>query len=514
MPSYRHDIKPQPNEVIKPVIQEREKEYQHAIVRSEQLSLAPIISHISGSSWVVDYYAQMLGSDGEPVPYDKEATFLNQQYHLIYNLEMKLQSQDRDNDDVTNRVGATGTAVIFTGIIPNYGDVIIADVGSGMAGRLTVKKVTKMTYMKNTVYEIDYELIEFINKEVIDRIDRYVVKKSVFNGDLIPYGNDPVIASEDYDVYLNAEDVKAELIDDYLKEFFSIELSTFVVPEYGEPTYDPYVIEAFKEVVNVDEHPLMRKLKSLNVNEIKEAYPLSIWKALIDPSVNRINNSWRRAGPVSHQLFNINPVLNSFRYSGFKACISPVENLLNVDFYNGWNKLTKVGNIASMSRFGGLVTGAYGGVIGNQLLEAMSKSNKACCHHLVYYHNAHPGVSPLNSATWLDTVNLWIRATGHDSCHFCSSCSECCSCDKDGKANGDNEDTDDKYFYVLSPSFWKDKTLDDPFHSMVRRHLNRQKVDLKEIVDYISNRMSLTPKQRFYRMMVMLILLISNMRGI
>jgi len=160
-------------------IQEREKDYTHNIVRTEELGLGAIISHIEGSSWTVDYYSQMLAINGEPLPYDINQSRLNQQYHLINNLELKLQDQNTETEDTTNKLGIRGTAVIYAGIIPNQGDVIISDIGGGLAGRHTVTQVTKKMYLKDTVYEIDFELVEYLNtKDKEDHLNSFVVKSS------------------------------------------------------------------------------------------------------------------------------------------------------------------------------------------------------------------------------------------------------------------------------------------------------------------------------------------------
>lgn len=519
MAGYKNLYEMNANQQTQPkpsVVQEREGEYKHNIVKTEDYPYNSIISHVEGSSWVVDYYSQMLGANQEPVPYDINQSTVNQQYHLIYNLELKLQNQDMDTDEKTNRIGVTGTAVIYSAIIPNFGDVIIADIGAGMAARMTVKRVTKKTYMKDTVYEIDYEMVEYINtKQKADHLNSFVVKESVFDRDMITYGNSPLLLKSDYDDKLTADDIVTELVDDYLKEFFSNELGSFVVPGYGmKATYDPFVVEAFREVVQSNEHPLMRRLKVLNVNEIKEAYSFSIWPVLIDPSVNKIQNIWKKAGPVAYNAFHLNPHLNSMRYSGYAQCLSPVEDLENVDYYQGWAQQPKVGSLMSLSRATSILSGTYGTAIGKQLAKELEDQNKVCCHHLVYYHEANPRANPIDSKTWLDTVNLWVRATGHwDSCRICGGCDECCPCDENA-VDEHGCPKDDPYSYVLPTWYWNTKYLDDPYCSLIRRYLRGDHIELKEIFKFVRNRQSLTPKERFYQMMVMLIILKSTLRGI
>lgn len=517
MPSYKKIDKPvvsQSTPTPSPV-QVREQEYRHPIVKSEELANSAIISHVEGSSLFVDYYSQRLADGNEPMAYDIHQSKVNQQYHLIKGLELKLQNQDTSTDDKTNIINVSGTAVVYAGIIPTIHDIIVSDIGSGIAGRFDITRVEKRNYTKDTVYEIDFELIEYVNTlERANVLNSYVVATSVFSKDMLIYGANPVLLEEEYYNKTRAEDVAAELIDDFLKEFFSNELSTLEVPGYGSnKTYDPYVVEAFKSVVGVSDHHLMYKLKSLNVNEIKEAYSFSIWPVLIDPSINKIHNIWKKAGPVKYNEFNINPVMNSFRYSGFNQCMSPVEDLQNVDYYHGWAQLSKRGSLMSLSRMTGMIGNSYGSAIGEQLLKMVDDSDKACCHHLVYYHEANPKALPLNTSSWLDTVNLWVRATGHFTCcSVCGGCGECCKCTDDNK-NADGCVKESPYDYVLPARYWNDKSLDDEFSATVRAYLRGDKITYGSLFKMIESRQTLTPKLRYYRMMVLLIILIATMRS-
>lgn len=504
-------------EPVKSVVEERAREYKHSIVTSQEAPIGAILAHIEGSSWVVDYYAQMKASNEEPKEYDSNQSKLNQQYHLIYNLELKSQSQDPETEDVTNRVNMNGTAVVYAGVIPNVGDVIISDIGAGKAGRSTVTRVDKKQYMMKTVYELDYTLVEIIDKEItLTHLDSYVVKKSVFNKDLITFNTDPLIIKEDYDDFLEAQDVEAELIDDFLKEFFSQELSTFAVPGYGKNkvTYDPYVVEAFREVVNVDEHPLMQRLKTVNLNELREVYSFSIWPVLLHPEVNKIRNIWKRAAPVMFNQFHVNPNMASLRYSGFYQCLSPIEDLSNVDYYQGYAQRPKQGGMITSSQITSILAGGFGTAVGEQLAQELKNQNKVCCHHLVHYHEANKQAIGTDSARYLDLVNKWVRATGHwSACSICGGCEVCC----DGNCNDANNDDgcvkEDPYAYVIPSSFWEKNVLDDVFSSIIRRYLDGVRIPLNELTRYIRDRESLSPKDRFYRMMVMLIILRSALRS-
>ena len=117
---------------------------------------------------------------------------------------------------------------------------------------------------------------------------------------------------------------------------------------------------------------------------------------------------------------------------------------------------------------------------------------------------------PIDSRTWLDTVNLWLRATGHmDQCLICGGCGECCSC-----VSCQPVDESKDHNYVVGADFWQTGSIDNPFYSIIRRYLNGDHIPLKEIFTLTNERQKLTPKQRFYRMMVLLIILKSTMRGL
>lgn len=523
MPSYKNaaninadlnDKKP-----TKAVVEERAREYRHSIVTSQDAHPEAILAHVEGSSMTVDYYAQVKAFDEEPMPYDPNQSPLNQQYHAIYGLEIKSQSQDPQTEDRTNKVMMGGSAVIYAGVIPNHGDVMIADIGAGKAGRLTVKNPVKKQYMASTVYEIEFELVDFLDKETkLKHLEGFVIKRSVFNRDLLTFGNDPVVLQSDYDDYIRAQDVEHELIDDFLKEFFSNELSTLLVPDYGnQPTYDPYIVEAFREVVNVDEHPLMQRLKTLNLNELREVYSFSIWPVLLYPEVNRIQNIWKRARPVPYNRFHLNPAMAPFRYSGFAQCISPIEDLDNVDYYQGYAQRPKQGSLLTTQQVTSILAGGFGTAVGEQLAKELENQNKVCCHHLVHYYEANSHAVGVDSARYLDLVHKWIRATGHwSSCAICGGCDTCCDGNCDGSGSGGNTGCppEDPNAYVLPGDFWNPGILDDQFSSIVRRYLKGERIPLRELIQYAEARQSLTRRQRFYRMMVILIILRSSIRSV
>src|SRR5690606_35908556 len=98
-------------------------------------------------------------------PFDIQLPSVDQQYQRICNLELRVTGalESTYTDDV-GEFSVRGEAYLYQGIIPNYGDVFIADVGDGRAGLFCVVSAKPMTYYQATVYQIQYSLMGYVDE--------------------------------------------------------------------------------------------------------------------------------------------------------------------------------------------------------------------------------------------------------------------------------------------------------------------------------------------------------------
>ena len=120
-----------------------DKEYSHSIVDTKQQPLNSLVTRIAGSSRDVDYYSQVLSGAETPQTYSVNLAPHLQQYRLIEDFEIKQQDFDYSFSDETNEVSGSGTALIYPPLIPNIGDVFIADIGDGRVGLFSLTRVEK-----------------------------------------------------------------------------------------------------------------------------------------------------------------------------------------------------------------------------------------------------------------------------------------------------------------------------------------------------------------------------------
>ena len=124
-------------EAVEPIAQEQPlraretpKNYQDNVVDTKEVDHSSLLTYVSGSSWTVNYYSQILGQDQVGVTQQVDQSGVYQQYKEIKNFELKVQSPlSQDQDPETKVFEVVGTSNLYPSIVPNTGDMFIADVG-------------------------------------------------------------------------------------------------------------------------------------------------------------------------------------------------------------------------------------------------------------------------------------------------------------------------------------------------------------------------------------------------
>lgn len=417
--------------------------YKHSLVDTQNTPLSAVMTHIGGSTYECDYYSQVISKDEELSAYNPNQLAPYQQYHLIHNLELKLQGAFSSSpNDETQEMVVTGTARLYPYVRPNVGDAFIADIGSGRAGQFTVTGVTPLSIQKQTVYEIQFELARDVySEEVVSKLNEKVVKESYFVKDFLLYGQNPILVEEDFLLLNNSNKTVSLMIDEYLAEFLSRQFSTLAAP-YLNPTYDPYLVKAFLSIVNHEDHPRIRMIKEYNVDEVKDVYDFSIWTMLINYERNISRSIWKQASPISVNTTNINPQFQSIRYSGFFYFMKALMQTDNIDTYYGFGSRPTVGSLFGWNG---------GGIVPSALAQQNIPSDNTV-------HPELPG-------------------------------------------------------YVVSLDFWdEDKPAIDEYEGLIRSYLKGDAIDCARIIKLYDERRTWSRLDRFYRTLVLLIILKSSIR--
>ena len=324
--------KPQKDvEEILPSIQP--KEYCSCLVTSGEVALGSLLQYIRGTDYPVTYYAQVLGRDDSPQPYDLKQTAEYQQYYRVKNFVMRLQgSMSNSFETATTRLTLSGSAYMLPGIIPNRGDAFIGDIGNGRLGLFNIEDVTPLTYRDGSVYEISFKLIDYLDKAIEDDLDENTVAEYVFNPLALENGQAPIVTEEEYALNIEIIELYRQLVRRYLNDFYSYEYSTLLVGGQGaNTTYDYYAVRAFLSVVNTRDDERVRKIELFNVGDHALNHEPSFWEMLIEKNDEYRDQVFQKYRLVKTFEFHAHPTMRSIRYTGVKNALMPLKRSDHVD---------------------------------------------------------------------------------------------------------------------------------------------------------------------------------------
>jgi len=310
-----------------------EPTFRGVTVDTRYIPTSHLLTAIEGSSWKVDYYSQVLGSDNElnGQLINRDPTL--QQYQLIKGLELKVSQALMTNQDPTTKfMTETGAAHIYPFLKPNVGDMFLADIGDGREGAFKVTSSEKRSIFKDTCYFIEYELVDYNNKIRNDDLTAKVVKTFYFLRDFLYYGQNPMVEEEQYGVIRELKSRYPQLVENWVQRFFSREYKTFILPAQDSPTYDRFLAKAVSQVFETHEAVQLQHLRLLNVEDDVVFKCKSIWDAIVKRDSDELYHVFERVGTVSTRLFTQEPMMEGIRYTGISRILYPKDAQVSVDY--------------------------------------------------------------------------------------------------------------------------------------------------------------------------------------
>lgn len=317
-----------PSGIVPNVAKISAPEYKGVVVDTKLTPLTSLITYVQGASWRIDYYSQVVNRDNDVRSQDTGQNSIYQQYIQIRNFDVKVTNpltQSQNQDD--KRTVVTGTSIIYSSVIPNKGDMFCADVGDGREGIFVVKNTDKKSYLTQTVYSIDYELVSYTDADLNRKkdLDDKSIKTLFFVKDFALNGQNPLLVEQDYQAVTQLEIIYHELINNYFTWFYNKEKKTLLVPGQPFMTYDAYASNAILSIVNTSEVECVKYIKRINTEREVFLHQPQFWDAMIavDPSLIDIGNV--KMGLVNTRSFNSNAAMEGIAYSGIPHLVYPRE---------------------------------------------------------------------------------------------------------------------------------------------------------------------------------------------
>lgn len=328
-------IKAKPSAVIPPAlppVKIAKEGFKSIAVDTQYNPKETILAHIEGYSWTVTYYSQVLGRDTGAAGQGIATDPVLQQYRRINNMEIKVTTPlNTSQAEDTAEMLTQGSANCYPHVIPNKGDMFVADIMDGRQGIFQITSVQRLTVMRETCHAIDYVLVDFGTTARLSDLASKVVQEAYFVKDFIYHGQNPILLGQDYENYNYLRRNLSLLVSQYFKRFYSVEYSTLILPDQHAVTYDHFVVNALFSHLDTRDARQLTHLRRLNVDDDQAMSADSIWDVLMTRERSMMQDIFHEAGLVTVKRFQSAPVFEGIRYSGVKYAVYPKDPMVRVD---------------------------------------------------------------------------------------------------------------------------------------------------------------------------------------
>ncbi len=306
-------------------------EYKGVAVDLRWLNRGDLLTHVSGSSWVVDYYSQVLDTDSNLSGQQLTVDGAYQQYKKISKLELKVQSPlSTSQTDDTKGMNLEGVSIVYPFMIPNEGDMFVADIGEGKKGVFRVTNTVKKSIFKQACYEIEYSL-DTDQADKLEDLEDKTVSTVVYHQDFVALGKNPMLLTSQHDALMQVGEIYQSLCAQYFQRFFSNEYKTLMVPAQEQTTYDAFLVNHVLKQFTTEESEEIRFIRQLSLGGDQVVKCHNFWTVLAERNPVYLKTAFQKAGKVSSRIFNDMPLVNSIRYTGIACVLYPLDAQLLIE---------------------------------------------------------------------------------------------------------------------------------------------------------------------------------------
>lgn len=230
-----------------PPFQPNKTAFQDINVDTEFTPFGRMLTAVEGKRWPTEaYFSQILNKDNETSSQQETRLAINQQYNVIYDLELKVLVPLPINptfNEQSHEFTATGEANMAPGVRPNLGDMFIATLLDGRKGLFQISEppVPLSIYLQQ-MYRITYVLKDFLYQPAYEDLMKKVVRKYYYVPSFLDSGINPVITDEAHEQYKYLRELGESTPVYYLTKFFNREYGTLIIPGQGQRViYDPFL---------------------------------------------------------------------------------------------------------------------------------------------------------------------------------------------------------------------------------------------------------------------------------
>lgn len=296
-----------------------------------------LLKYVEGYPWTVDYYGQILNDNNTLQHFDPSTPNLTQPYYKINKLILQVSSALTSSyDSSTGVTTISGTSLTPYKVKPNVGDVFIANIDTNEDAIFIITNVTRKTYRKDTIYEVDYNLYAYVSEQpsFYQQLNNRVQDTYYFNPDTDFFNRNILIKPS---VKEAIDRLKTFLIvskEYYFKTFYQPITGNIFIPGIDSTFFDLYLQEFLMETCDYNSF-YFKKLSLFNFSNISFYKMKTILNAIRERNKDILNNSFftTKCTFISSAQLNNKIRLGTPSFVNIDYIISPeqINQSLNID---------------------------------------------------------------------------------------------------------------------------------------------------------------------------------------
>jgi len=316
----------------KPTFQRTEAESVKTITNDTKLMPASqLLTYIEGSPWQVEYYSQLLNNDNPTQGQSLGTGAEFQQYVRYKRYELRVTAALTQTQDTTTKtMQITGTANVYPGLIPNDGDMFLAETVEGRLGVFEVTNTERKAITKATTYSIEYVFVDYATQDRVNDFKKKTQRTYVFMRDLYSRGRAPYLESNVYDEQMKLRRLYEEMVQIYFEQFFNRQFMTLTIPGQDWSVYDHFLTKAVLSFFDTTESHHYKHVKLMNLEDDERFQTNTLWDVIGTLQYSRLNYIATQAGLVHARSFNANPMLTPIFYTKLQYVVYPRDPVCSV----------------------------------------------------------------------------------------------------------------------------------------------------------------------------------------
>lgn len=314
--------------VMKPALPAIEpKSYESIVADDNQRPLNSLITYMEGTPWTVDYFNQIVTKDNDVRELDPGQVNIYQQYTKIGGLEIRVTSALTNSQETeSGLVTVTGSALIYPFMVPNAGDMFVAEAAEGRKGVYRIDAVERKTFNRESAYSIEYQLVCYTDTdiEMYQNLEAKAIRTYYFDKERLLEGLQPNLIPEDYKRMNDLRVFYDEICRFYFKTFVSREFSTLIVPGQDVAIYDSFLVNYLLKIVDTFDAPEIRSVKNLSNENETYLSQNQFWTALFERDLGILKTCNREMGLTMIKNFGYDPAFHGLRYTKLDYIVYPI----------------------------------------------------------------------------------------------------------------------------------------------------------------------------------------------